>query len=261
MSTASNSTRRELVNQLRRRLHCLQPANSPHGQPLVPSGCAALDNLLPAGGFRRGSLVEWLGQQQGGGAGTLAIAVARQACADGAALVVMDRQRQFYPPALAAWGVDLRQVVVVQPNSRRDEQWALVQVLGCPAVAAVWGKLDRIDERLFRRLQLAAESSGCLGLLVRPAHVLGQPSWSETQLLVEPEKGGSAASSPAPLCSWRFRVRLLRCRGGTNAGLAELEIDDTTGMLRGARDRHETHSVHLASQLARPAVSRRAARA
>src|SRR4051812_16156079 len=75
----------------------------------VATGWPALDRLLPHGGVRRGSLVEVLGER----AETVAAALTRAACHAPGAVVVVDRDGQFHPPALAAWGVPLdRQVVV-----------------------------------------------------------------------------------------------------------------------------------------------------
>lgn len=153
---------------------------------LVSLGCAALDRLLPAGGLGPGTLVEWLEADGGGGAGSLALAAARQACLAGGLLVVLDRARRFYPPVLAAWGFSLDRVVVVRPERSEDEIWAADQALRCPAVAAVWGAFEWIGAVDFRRLKLAAEEGGTLGLLRRPARLLGQPTWADAQWWVRP---------------------------------------------------------------------------
>jgi hypothetical protein len=224
---------RQRVQALRRQLdawHC-----APHGPRLrIRSGHAALDRLLPAGGFTAGTLVEWLSPGPGSGAGTLALGVASQACQHPdrrqGALVVMDRQVRFYPPAALAAGIDPRRLILVRARSARDELWALDQALRCRGVAAVWAWLGRLDSRAFRRLQLAAESGGTLGLLVRPARVRGQPSWSEVQLLVQPQPAVAPSRLPAALhepasgvavdepAGRRLRVTLLRCRGLGGAG-------------------------------------------
>jgi protein ImuA len=155
----------------------------------LSAGCAALDRLLPDGGLRRGWLTEWLGVE-GGGAGTLALIAAREACLDGGALVVMDRGRRFYPPAAAALGIDLEATIVVRPQNLKDELWALDQALRCGGVAAVWAPLESVDDRTFRRLQLAAEEGGGVGFLVRPATLRNHPTWSDVQFWVEPKASG-----------------------------------------------------------------------
>lgn len=187
--------------------------------PVISTGIAALDRLLPERGLRSGSLTEWLSPGQGGGAGMLALLAAREACFEGGALVVIDRRNSFYPPAAAALGIDLEKVILVRPATAADELWAIDQALRCEGVAAVWALVEGIDWRTFRRLQLAAESQHALGLLVRSSRWLGEPTWSEVQLLVEPRSSKDAR---------RLRVELTRGRGLVGAAI-ELEIDEVTG--------------------------------
>ena len=105
-------------------------------------------------------------------------------------MVVLDRTGEFYPLAAVAQGIEPARLIVVHPGNKADHTWALDQALRCPAVAAVvaWPEsLDgKLDGRTFRRLQLAAEQGGGLGLLIRPESVRCQPSWADVRLLVEP---------------------------------------------------------------------------
>ena len=115
---------------------------------VVASGFAAVDWLLPAGGLRRGSLVELLagasataGDVAGGaGAVSLALAVACRlagASAGPRTIVVVDRAGWFHPPAVMPWLGDSRQLVVARPSHDADEIWAIDQALRCQGVAAV----------------------------------------------------------------------------------------------------------------------------
>jgi protein ImuA len=276
-----DSSPEEIVQALRQQVRRLEGARQTADSATTSSGCEALDRLLPEGGFPRGTLVEWISAASSGcGTGTLAMIAAREAAAEGGAVVVMDRARQFYPPAAAALGVDLQHVIVIRARSEQDEIWALDQALRCAGVAAVWAPLERIDLRSFRRLQLAAESSGVLGLLLRPARVLGQPSWSHVQLLVTPKGSGVQNSilpdkqpligvNPLPAklnsvrltpATWRWRVEVVRCRNAAG-GAVEVDMDEVTGAVREVSDRHATHPLHLAAQLAHPTPRRRSARA
>jgi hypothetical protein len=201
-------------------------------------GCAALDAALPAGALARGSVVEWLGTGPGCGATILALATACQAQRGGGAVVVIDRDHGFYPPAAAAWGLDLAGLILVHPQSEADERWALDQALRCEHAAAVVAWPRRLDGRTFRRLQLAAESSGAMGLLVRPATARREPSWSHVRWLVTPQPSGGPPADER----WRLAVRLLRVRGsavgpGVNDESVELviEIDPVTGAIDEAR--------------------------
>src|SRR5262249_23139513 len=175
-----------------------------------------------------------------------------------------------YPPALANLGFDLSQIIFVRPQNRKDYLWALNQSLACRGVGAVLAWPQRLDDRAFRGLQLAAEKGAGLGLLVRPFSARGEPTWSEVQLWVEPlptsvgvesaarlnnvrssAKGFASYRSAASRSSVnridtlrRLRIEILRLRGGKAGSSVELELDDERGILQ------ESRSLHLACELA-----------
>jgi hypothetical protein len=219
-----------ILASLRRSIEHAQRAPKAGADELVSSGCRELDQALPAGGFVPGTLIEWLASGPGSAASMLSLLVARQACLRGGAVVVLDRAGQFYPPAAAAWGIDLERLILIRAANSPDELWALDQALRCAAVSAVWVVLDKLDARSFRRVQLAAEVGGGLGLLVRPVRVRGQPTWSDMQILVEPLPGHPSSDPHAR----RTRVQVVRCRGHHGGNAIEMEIDARTGQLRKA---------------------------
>ena len=236
----NNLSTRSTISELKHLVRRAEHAGQPSKKTRVTTGCQSLDQLLPDRALVRGSLVEWLASGPGGGglgsgASVLALMAAREACREGGALVVVDRDGTFYPPAAAAWQIDLQSTMVVRPESDKDEHWALDQALRCEHAAAVVAWPRRIDSRTFRRLQLAAKASGSIGLLVRPQAARCEPSWADVRLLVSPK---------ASLEGWRLDVQLLKCRGGFGRGEIELEINDETGEI------HEAYPGHLASQLA-----------
>lgn len=204
--------------------------------PLTPgyieSGCPGLERLLPGGGYEPGCLVEWFHSGIGGAAGSLAMLSAIPAMRDGKALVIIDWNHTFYPPAAAALGADLKRIVVVRPKSREDGWWSLDQALRCTAVGSVWCELpDEMDDRLARRLQLAAETGGTLGMLIRNSRTRNQPSWADVQWQVRTTSHLQFATSsnshntptshnaPTTPHSGRYvQVDLVRCRSGAGHG-------------------------------------------
>ena len=114
------------------------------------------------------------------------MAAAREACGETGMLVVIDRQRMFYPLAAAAWGIDLSRLILIRPQNDRDETWAIDQAFRSRGASAVLAWPEKLDDHLFRRLQLAAEGGDTLGLFVRPAPAIAEPSWAEVRWLVEP---------------------------------------------------------------------------
>lgn len=239
------STQHELVAALRRQLKRWEATRRP-AAPGFTSGSRALDRILPTRGFRRGTLVEYLADQAAG-ALALALIAAREACREGGALVVVDRARQFYPPAAANLGVDLNSAIFCRPRTQKDQLWALNQALACQGVGVVLCRPATLDDRAFRALQLATETAGTVGLFIRPISIRGQPTWSEMQFLVE--------ALPAAQSRRRLRIELVRCRNAGAGKSIELELDDETGTLQESRD------VHLVPAVAAPAVAKRTTRA
>ncbi|MGE3242667.1 MAG: ImuA family protein [Pirellulales bacterium] len=245
--------------------------------PAFSSGAATIDRLLPGGGLRHGILIEWLAERPGCGAGTLGLLAAREACRAGGLLVVVDRTGMFYPPAAAGWGVDPARLIVVRPRNARDEIWAAVQSLRSPVVAALWTMVDRLDSRNFRRLQLAAETGGTLGVLVRGASARGQPSWADVRLGVKAglriadcglwiERANPQSEIRNPKSSPRrlLQVSLLHVRGGRSGGSVCVEIDEAAHEVREARTlatHHDSHPLPVVTELANPASGPRPARA
>jgi protein ImuA len=263
-----------VVQELGARVRQLEASRRPNWQGLVSSGTPALDGILPGGGFRRGSLVEWLAEGSGSGAGTLALLAAAQAARQGGAVVVVDFQQAFYPPAAVALGIELAQLIVVRPENEPDHRWALDQVLRSRGVAALWCRPATEEDHTWRRWQLAAETSGVLGLFVRPASARHEPSWAELRLSIEPIP---CAYWHAPLHaepqrqmaarSRRLRVEVLRLRGGRAGPAIELEIPASAealsapGDIRSGSSNHETRAMHLASPVAAAKTGHRSQRA
>jgi hypothetical protein len=265
-SPAASGSRAAILDQLRETID--RAADRPTA-PVISSGSIELDRELPAGGFRAGSLVEWLGDA-GSGATTLALLAARNA-ADNInsaprPIAIVDEQNRFYPPAAAALGIDPAQLLLIAPANRRDAAWATHQVLASPAIAALVAWPAALDDRMLRRFQLAAEKASVLGCFIRPPQVRDSPTWADVRLLVEPLAACSSVdllhSAPihgvpshsvpipnAPGSARRFRIEVLHCRGGRSGASLELELHD------------ETHTLHLAASLAPATPVSRPARA
>ena len=264
----------KLLDQLRNQIRNVETAGRIDDGIRVSSGCAAIDRLLPGSGYQRGTLIQWL-TSGGQGADYLSLLVARQACQDGGALVVLDPLNQFYPPAAAAIGVNLDNLIVLRTENlagseqefQTDLLWSIDQSLRCPAVAAVWGPLDQIDERWFRRFQLSAETSGCLGLFVQPIQAARQPSWAEVQWIVshvrEPNGPPVEAGISPTHSEQQVRLQLTRCRGTQTGKTVNLSINTITGNVQLARRDHEharqKDPLSVVAQLAYPATGRQRA--
>jgi protein ImuA len=91
--------------------------------------------------------------------------------------------------------------LVVQPASATEALWAAEQTLGSGVCAAVLLWLKGTDDRWLRRLKLAAEAGGALGVLFRPARHRFESSPASLRLLVTQAEQG-------------VRLDLLKVQGG-----------------------------------------------
>lgn len=167
--------------------------------PSLPTGHAPLDALLPGGGWPRGALTEICAARMGVGELRLLMPAAAGVTRDGRWLVLVAPPYVPYAPALAAYGVNLAQLVVVQPPTAREALWACDQALRSGACGMVLHWPLRLDDRDARRLQSAAEKGGTAGFLFRAAVPHSSPA--ALRLALAARDG-------------RTEVRVLKRRGG-----------------------------------------------
>ena len=252
---ATNVPDRENVARLARQIREMETAGRP-AEERITSGCPAMDRQLPGGGYARGSMLELLRSHSGSGISSIALMIARQAIVDGKYLVLVDPQRQFYPPALKSLGIPMERVIALQPSNHADSIWGLAQVLRCTAVGAVIAEVGTLEDRVARKLQLAAEQGGGLGVFIRDARAArAQPSWADVQWLVRSitNECNAVASQDT---RW-FQLELARCSGGRTGARITVGVNahsqwvSNTPSTQGARHEHAS-ALHLAAQLAQP---------
>lgn len=164
-----------------------------------PSGHAALDALLPGGGWPQGALCELLVEHDGLGECSLLLSTLAALTQARRRVVLVAPPWIAYAPALAAAGIDLRQLVQLDAAGN-DTHWSIEQCLRSGCCGAVLGWLPRTDYRELRRLQLAAETGGTLGFVFRPLAAADSASPSALRLRI-----GTVRGEP--------RLELLKCRG------------------------------------------------
>ena len=169
----------EQIRQLRARGHA--PAAR------CPSALPELDAAL-GGGFVTAAVHELIAAQDGVAAHSLALHVAARAAGRHKWIFYIDTQLDLYPPGVAQLGVPLGRLIIARTPYAADALWVCEQVLRCRAVAAVVLPLRTLDGYASRRLQLAAEAGGGLGLLVRRAEP-GGPTFAASRLRCTPLAG------------------------------------------------------------------------
>ena len=179
------------------------------------TGWPAVDGALPEGGLRRGATHELLGSS-----------------CDASTPIKRRRGGEWDPPlvllsrlAAAAAGPDgwtvwigccvwsrmasaatLRRSLFIDPPDAGARDWAIDAALRCPGLTVV-ADGSGLDAAASRRVQLAAETGGTVGLVARPPWDAGEITFAWTRWLVAPapHEDGSLTS--------RWSVRLVRCKG------------------------------------------------
>jgi len=182
----------------------------------VPSGFAALDAVLPGHGWPQGALTELLLEREGIGEIRLTLPALARIQAAGSDVVWIAPPYRPYAPALAAAGIDLTRLYIVHCAQPRDALWAFEQALRAPECGAAFAWLPTHDERLLRRLQVAARDGRTWGALWRRPGQRGSATAAPLRLALAPQDG-------------QLAVRVIKRRG---AGLPQpvlIDIDAAAG--------------------------------
>lgn len=172
-----------------------------------PTGFAALDEHLAAGGWPRGALTELVPERAGIGELRLLMPVLARLSQGPRWAAWIDPPYVPHAAGLYASGVDLAHTLVVHPRQgaeRADERlWALEQALASGTCSAVLAWPGALTPKATRRLQLAAERGGTLGFLFRGTHEANNQGITHAalRLALSPSRGG-------------LRIDVLRQRGG-----------------------------------------------
>ncbi|MES2383078.1 MAG: translesion DNA synthesis-associated protein ImuA [Pseudomonadota bacterium] len=165
----------------------------------LDTGYAALNAVLPSGGWPQGALVEVLQPQAGQHEwGLVAPALAGlQAASPGKLLVLAGAPCQPFGAALAARQLDMNRLLCVRA-ARGDGPallWATREALQCADVAAVLAWLPDVRSTHLRRLQMAAQAHNKLLFVFRTPRAQHESSPAPLRLLVEGAAGEAGTLS------------------------------------------------------------------
>jgi protein ImuA len=204
---------------------------------ILPFGIPAIDDALPGGGLPVAALHEVIGSgiDIEFAAAPALFAAGLLARRPGPVLWVLQR-RDLFAPALAAAGLHPNRVIYAEAGCGNGKQALLVMEEGLrqPGLAGVVAEISaRVTLSASRRLHLAAQAGGAIGLMLRRGPQMEGAIAALTRWRI-----GPAPSVPpvmgAPkipgLGRMRWRLELMRCRGG-RTGDWIVEACDATGRL------------------------------
>jgi hypothetical protein len=177
----------------------------------IGTGFAELDAALPGGGWPRGALTELLLEREGIGELRLTLPALARLQSEGRTIVWIAPPYRPYAPAVAAVGLDLARLVVVRGASRSDALWADEQALRAPECGAAFGWIPTHEERVLRRLQVAAREGRTWGVLWRRPGERASATAAPLRLALAPSQG-------------RLAVRVLKRRGAELARPIVLDL-------------------------------------
>ena len=202
---------------------------------VLPFGVPDIDERLPGGGLALASLHEVCG----GGNDTVEAAAAMLFAAGiaartkGQVLWCLTRP-DLFAPALAQAGLAPGRVIYVEAGDEKSLLLCFEEGLRHGGLGAVVAEVARLSMTASRRLQLAAEAGGTLGLAVRrfrsraEADAFGMPSAAVTRWRVSMRP---SAPLPVPgIGRSRWLLELTRCRAGETAEF-EVESSDAEGRI------------------------------
>lgn len=202
---------------------------------VLPFGIATVDARLPGGGLALGALHEVAGGGNAAidGAAAALFAAGIAARTKGQVLWCITRP-DLFAPGLAQAGLASDRVIYVEAGEDKVVLACMEEGLRHGGLGAVVGEIARLSMTASRRLQLAAEETGSIGIALRrwrrqtDAVDFGQPTAATTRWRVS-----VLPSAPLPVPGvgrHRWLVELIRARAGESADF-ELEACDDTGRL------------------------------
>jgi protein ImuA len=208
------------------------PAEARGVLPLAPE----IDAYLPWGGMPLAGLHEILSEEVGASSGFAAILLGRaQAALPGRSVLWIAPEPDAYAPGLASLGLDAARLILVRAPRPVDALWAAEEALRSPAIAAVLLVGTAPDLTAARRLQLAAEAGGGIGLLLREGDGEAEPGAALTRWRIASRRAATATPHHLGAPSWE--IVLLRARGGRpGAWLGEWDAAHGRMETRGALD-------------------------
>ena len=222
------------IVELRDQIERLE-GGSRRDRAVLPFGVAAIDQVLPGGGLALGALHEVAGGGNGAidGAAAALFVAGIAARTTGKILWCLTRQ-DLFAPAISQAGLLPGRVIYVEAGDEASVLACCEEGLRYGGLGAVVGEVAKLSMTASRRLQLAAENSGAIGIAIRrwrrqtEATDFGMPTASTSRWRVS-----VLPSAPLPVPGVgraRWRLELLRVKAGEGTDF-EVEACDEKGRI------------------------------
>jgi protein ImuA len=204
----------EILAELERQLLPLQGYKPHHHSPFNKVDLGPVNRAFPRHEFPTGAIHEFICKRQeevaassGFISGILGSLMKR-----GEPAVWINPSYTIYPPALREFGIEPHKIIFIEAKSEKDILWTTEEALKCTGLVGVVTQVNNLSFNASRRLQLAVETSGLTGLVVRQPKIVSTTAcvarWS-----IQPVQSYNEADVPGTGHP-QWNVQLLKVRNG-----------------------------------------------
>lgn len=209
-----------------------------HQASVMSSGHAALDAVLPGGGWPCHSLTEILQAQAGLGEWRLLTPALARLVAQGGSVLLIGAPRLPYLPGLAREGILPERMIRIDADALAERLWATEQALKAQCVTAVLSWLPQAKAEQIRRLQACAAQHPGLFFAFRPVRAAHESSAAPLRLHLSLgpcphplevhviKRRGPLLTEPIVLSHWpRGLAELWSIQSGSLSSVRDAEAD------------------------------------
>ena len=178
-------------------------------------GLGEIEDAFPGGVFPKKAVHEFITilPEHSAASGGFIAGVLSVLMQNGAPCVWISSSRNLFPASLSLFNVDPERIIFIDVQSDRQALWITEEALKCAGLAAVVAEVNEVSLIESRRLQLAVESSGVTGFILRKnankkTSTVATARWKISPLPSGAEEGMPGIGFP------RWQVELLKVRNG-----------------------------------------------
>lgn len=208
------SSKAPILLQLQKDLLPLQGFKHAPNGTAVDVGLGTIKQAFPNKSFPLGAIHEFFctGAETASASCGFIAGILCSLVQSGGVVVWISACRTIFPPALSLFGIPPHKIIFIDPQREADMLWAVEEALKCTGLAAVIGEVRELSFTSSRRLQLAVESSGVTGFILRrsPRNLATAcvTRWKITPLASEPQDNLPGLGPP------RWNIELVKVRNG-----------------------------------------------
>ncbi len=159
----------DIITRLRREILPLQGYKPCQTERQRFRGLSPIEAAFPDNRFPTGAIHEFMTTSSSSAAATTGFiySLLTNLMNKGQAAIWITKSHQLFPVALAQFNIAPDRLIIIEANKEKELLWVTEEALKCEGLAAVICEIPDISLIASRRLQLAVETSGITGMIMR----------------------------------------------------------------------------------------------